>query len=340
MKKSKKLSKEERLLLYKMRRLRYSIRAIARELDRSHSTVLRELARNAGVIGPHADYYSLAEQAQEAAHRRRSEASKRKMRLKCQEIRCYTELHLKQAHWSPETIAGKLTLLGYPITAEAIYQYINVERPDLKSCLLIAGKFRRRRRSGKKNRRRIQPAAPKRSIEFLPEQAKQRLTIGHFELDAMVGTRGGSGAVIQNKVDRKSRKLFLDKAHSLESFEYAEVVIARMERDVPPHARLTILQDNGSEHAQHQLVDACLGTVSHFCHPYCASERGTVENRNKILRRFFPKGTDFDDIPHEYLQWVEDYLNNMPMKVLGFMTPNQVWSTEATFPQNCRFMSS
>ena len=164
----------------------------------------------------------------------------------------------------------------------------------------------------------------------LAEQAKQRLTIGHFELDAMVGTRGGTGAVIQNKVDRKSRKLFLDKAHSLESFEYAEVVIARMERDVPPHARLTILQDNGSEYAQHQLVDACLGTVSHFCHPYCASERGTVGNRNKILRRFFPKGTDFDDIPDEYLQWVEDYLNNMPMKVLGFMTPNEVWSTEAT----------
>ena len=328
MKSSSKFSKEEWQLLFKMKRLKYSARAIARELDRSHSSVLRALKRSARVVDPHADYYTQGQQAFEAAHQRRSKASKKKMRLKNETIRHYVELHLREAHWSPETIAGKLSTLGYPITAEAIYQYILIERPDLKSCLLIAGKARRRRRTGKQSHRRILPAAPKRSIEILPEESRLRSSIGHFELDAMIGKRGGSGAVIQNKVDRKSRKLFVDVVPSLDSYQYAEAAIARLERDVPEYARHTILEDNGSEHAQHQLIDACLGVLTYFCHPYCASERGTVENRNRALRRFFPKGTDFADLPREYVEWAEDYWNNMPMKVLGFKTPNQVWDAE------------
>lgn len=324
MKKEKKLKKEERLLLYKMKRLNYSKRAIARELGRSHSTVLRELARNAGDVDSQQDYYTQAQQAQNATHRRRSAASKIKMRLKCEEIRNYAEIHLRHAMWSPETIAGKLTLLGYRISAEAIYQWINIERADLKSCLLIAGKSRRRRRVGKPHRKRPIPAAEKRSIELLPDDAKSRRSIGHFELDAMLGKRG-SGA-IQNKVDRCSRKMFLDKVSCLESTSYADTLIARLSRCVPEGTLKTILQDNGSEHADHKRIDSLLNVLSFFCHPYCASERGTVENRNRALRRFFPKGTHFDGIPDEYIEWVEDYFNNMPMKVLGFKTPNQVWA--------------
>lgn len=324
MKSSKKLLKEERQLLFKMKRLGYGVRAIARELKRSHTTVMRELERNAGSVAPHEDYYTQARQAHEAAHQRRSDASKRKMRLKCREIRHYAEFHLSHAMWSPEIIAGNLTRLGYPISAEAIYQWINIERPDLKSSLLIAGRSRRRRRVGKRNRPRPIPAAEKRSIELLPIESRNRSQIGHFELDAILGKRG-TGA-IQNKVDRLSRKMFLDKVSCLEAAPYADTFIARLSRSVPPGVLKTILQDNGSEHADHARIDKELKVLSHFCHPYCASERGTVENRNKALRRFLPKGTEFDGIPDEYVQWIEDYFNNTPMKVLGFKTPNQVWS--------------
>ena len=324
MRKSKKLSKEERQVLFKLKRLHYSMRAIARELERSHTTIMRELERSAEVVDLKEDYYTQALKAHEEAHRRRSEASRRKMRLKCKAIRHYTEIHLREARWSPETIAGALTRLGYPISAEAIYQWINIERFELKSCLLIAGRARRRRRVGKRNRLRPIPAAEKRSIELLPLEAKERQEIGHFELDAMLGKRG-SGA-IQNKVDRASRKMFLDKVSCLEASPYADTLIARLKRSVPPGVLKTILQDNGSEHAEHARIDKELGVLSHFCHPYCASERGTVENRNKALRRFFPKGSEFTHMPDEYIEWVEDYFNNMPMKVLGFKTPNQVWN--------------
>ena len=323
MKKSK-LKKDERTRLFRMRRFRYSTRAIGRELGRSHSTILRELKRNASAIDLHADYYTQAQRAHEAAHKRRSAASKGKMRLKCPEIRNYVELHLVAAEWSPEIIAGRLGRLGYRISAEAIYQYINIERPDLKSSLLIAGKSRRRRRAGKRQRVRILPAAPKRSIEVLPQAAKERTEIGHLELDALQGERGSSA--IQVKVDRCSRKIFLDRAASLESEPYADLLIQRLLKDIPEGIIKTILQDNGSEHADHQRVDRTLKALSHFCHPYCASERGTVENRNKSLRRFFPKGADFSGIPQEFIEWVEDYFNNMPMKVLDFKTPNESWA--------------
>lgn len=318
-----KLNKEERTRLFRMKKFHYSARAIAQELGRNHSTVLRELKRSASVIDPHADYYSQAQQAQEAAYRRRSTASRKKMRLKCKAIRNYVELHLRQTDWSPEIIGGRLTLLGYPISAEAIYQYINVESPELKASLLVAGKSRRRRRAGKEHRRPA-PAAPKRSIELLPQPARERTEIGHLELDALQGCRGSPA--IQVKVDRCARKLFIDKSASLEAEPYSKLLIERLLRDIPEGILKTILQDNGSEHAQHDKIDQALQVLSYFCHPYCASERGTVENRNKALRRFFPKGSDFSSLTQEFIEWVEDYLNNKPMKILGFRTPNEVWT--------------
>lgn len=245
------------------------------------------------------------------------------MRLKNDAIRNYVELHLRQTDWSPELIAGKLTRIGYAISAEAIYQYINVVCPELKASLLVAGRFRRRRRAGLEHRRRPAPAAPKRSIELLPLPALARLEIGHLELDALQGCRGS--AAFQVKVDRCSRKLFLDRATSLEAEPYSKLLMQRLLRDIPMGILKTILQDNGPEHAAHSTIDKTLTVLSYFCHPHCASERGTVENRNKALRRFFPKGADLNGIPHDFIEWVEDYLNNKPMKVLGFRTPNEVW---------------
>jgi len=325
MNKKKKLTKRERVKLFKLCRLGFSIRAIAAELGRSPSTVSRELKRNGGAIDRNTDYFEQAYQAQATYQARKSKAS-RKMRLKKQEIRHYVELHLREARWSPETIAGRLRALGYRISAESIYQFINIERPDLKSSLWIAGRARRRRRARKASRRLKQPAAPKRSIEQLPEAAKERKEIGHIELDAIIGKQGKSA--LQNKIDRCSRKMFLDKVQSLQAQHYADILIDRMKRSVPEGVLKTFLEDNGNEHAEHSRIDRMLQISSYFCHPYCASERGTVENRNGAVRRFLPKGTDFDEIPDDFIEWVEDYYNSRPMKVLGFKTPNEVWAEQ------------
>ncbi len=324
---SSKLTHDERRRAYQCRRLGYGIRDIARELGRAASSISREFRRNASLVSKHDDYLTQAAVAQAASHQRRVLGSKKKMRLKCPEIRGYVEHALKQG-LSPELIAGRLSLdhQTLSISAEAIYQWLLTERADLRGYLLVAGKARRRRRSGKRKRL-PQPAIPKVSIEKRPEQANQRSRVGDFEHDTIMSCRKGKAAIL-TIVDRKTRKVFLTKIPSLESAQCRTALIGRLEK-VPQKHRHTLTSDNGSENADYAVIDNVLGTNSYFCHPYCAPERGSVENRNRAVRVYFPKGTNFDEIPDEYIEYAEQLLNDRPMKILRFKTPNEAW-IEAT----------
>jgi len=320
-----KLSSDERVLIAKWKKLGNSIRSIAKSLGRAPSTISSELRRNDAAYAAAREFWVQGRSADALFRARRSQASK-KMRLKRVEIRHFVELHLKEAHWSPEAIAGKLKRLGYPISAQSIYNFIDFEgRHDLNACLLVRGKSRRRRCPGRKRRAPLKVAAPpKRSIELRPAEVAQRQFLGDFECDALLGKRGGSA--LQVLVDRVARKIFLKKVPSLCADIYSAALIHQFEQKIPKKYRVSITMDNGAENALHVVVDAKLGVVTFFCHPYCASERGTVENRNKALRRFFPKGVDFDSIPDEYIQWAEDYFNSVPMECLNFATPDEFWN--------------
>lgn len=321
--KGKKLTRAERIKLYKYRRLGYSGRRIGIELGRDRSVINRELKRNGESVDKNEDYIAKAHTAHEATHRRRSAASKR-MRLKSEEIRSYVEIHLiNEGGWSPEQIAGKLKLLGYKISAEAIYQWILNERPELVCYLKKGGKSRRRRVSGRK-RRFKQPAAPKVSIELRPQSANDRVEIGHLEQDTMVSRK--SKVVVMNVVDRKARKVFLQKVDSGESQVYSNALVERCKKAIPSEVIQTITQDNGSENANHLYVGEELNIDNYFCHPHCSPERGTVENRNGIVRRSLPKGTDFAKVSDRQLEDIQDAMNNTPMKLHGFKTPNEVWN--------------
>jgi IS30 family transposase len=85
----------------------------------------------------------------------------------------------------------------------------------------------------------------------------------------------------------------------------------------------TMTYDNGPEFCYHEKVNEELKMQSYFCKPYHAWEKGTVENINGLIRRFFPKGTNFDNITDEQIQYVENWINNRPMKILGFKSPNE-----------------
>lgn len=321
---AKKLSGDERLLIAKWRKLGSSIRSIAANLGRSPSTVSTELKRNAAGYAAPGAFWVQGRSADALFRDRRRQASK-KMRLKSKAIRHYVELHIREAHWTPEVIAGKLTQLGYAISDQAIYDFIDAEgRHDLNACLPIRGRARRRRVPGRKRRAPLKvAAAPKRSIEVRPLEVGLRRFLGDFECDALLGQRGGT--VLQVLVERKSRRIFLKKVPSLCADVYSKALIEQFMERVPERYRNSLTMDNGAENALHVTVDHELGIVSYFCHPYCASERGTVENRNKALRRFFPKGCDLDEMPDDFVEWVEDYLNSMPMKCLRFCTPDQIW---------------
>ena len=88
---------------------------------------------------------------------------------------------------------------------------------------------------------------------------------------------------------------------------------------------ISITYDNGCEFSQHENINKLLNTKSYFARPYCSNDKGSVENINGLIRRFFPKGTNFDNISEEAIAYVEDWINNRPMKILGYKTPNQVF---------------
>ena len=122
-------------------------------------------------------------------------------------------------------------------------------------------------------------------------------------------------------VDRASRKTIIKKTASKTSVETAKSILKAMK----PYQNIikSITYDNGCEFSKHEKINKELNIKSYFCKPYHSWEKGTVENINGLIRRFFPKGTNFDTISEEAISYVEDWINNRPMKILNYMTPNQ-----------------
>lgn len=258
-------------------------------------------------------------------HRQRLRSKKRRIRLKTLERQNYVVSRLDKA--SPEIIAGRYMKdhPGEKMSAESIYQFIYVARPDLKCKLEIVSKRGNRKRSSSRQYRFREPAAPKRSISERVAQANNRAVVGHMERDSVMGKQS-TGACVQNICDRKSRLVFLSKLHACTA-EAAKAATYRRLHVLPPEIRLTMTQDNGSENALHAEEEKQLNMRQHFCHPYSAWERGSVEKLNRsVIRRFFPKGTDFSKVNFQQIAAAETYHNNRPMKCLSFKTPLEVFT--------------
>ena len=97
---------------------------------------------------------------------------------------------------------------------------------------------------------------------------------------------------------------------------------------MPPAARVDRTWDNGTEASLHVLVDEALGMLTYFADPYSSWQRGSNENRNGRIRRYLPKGTGFGDLAQEDLDAIVGEINDTPMKLLGYKTPNEVWDEE------------
>ena len=131
-----------------------------------------------------------------------------------------------------------------------------------------------------------------------------------------------------NLVERASRYVILKKIPDCSAQSGFEAMSAALSV-FPAEFRQSITLDNGSENTAHQRVESELGIETYFCHPYCASERGTVENRNGFIRRFLPKKTNFEFVSEQTLQQIQDIHNQRPMKCLGFKTLSEVFLTAA-----------
>ena len=310
------LSRDERgkVMFLKMWGLKVS--EIARRLGRNKGTISRELRRN---ISPHANCYT-DESAQAWADRRRGEASRR-YRLKSERIRGYVRKQL-EAGWSPELISGRieLDLSGCRISHEAIYLYIyNLDKPERDVFIrYLRRRHRRRRKRGTGKAQRKSRIPNRISIDERSEVAASRRQMGHWEGDSLVSSHNTT--VLYSLVERKTRLMKLTRIRGRDGKRTA-AAIARQLGPLPVSTRRTLTLDNGPEHTGHERITETIGTRCYFCDPYSAWQRGTCENRNGLIRYYFPKGTDFARLTQTEIERVEHAINTRPMKCLGFKTP-------------------
>ena len=309
----KHLTHDERDLLSVLKSKGKSIREIAQELGRSPATISRELKRN---VPPINTGYYLGHKAHERAVNRAS-CGRTHQRLKNDKIRKYVRRRIKHG-WSPELIAGRLKKLHpeLSISHEAIYQWIYADARELIPLLLRANRNRKRRGYSRRHKKTHIPERV--SIKERPAEVLLRQEPGHWETDIAVSRQ--SLAALQVSVERKTRFTKLGKLLRKGSRPMSTSLTRRLSR-YPQWFKLSITYDNGSENTEHIRTNKVLGTKSYFCEPFHSWERGTVENTIGLVRRFFPKKTDFAKVSKNRINSVERWLNHRPRKCLGFQTP-------------------
>ena len=328
-KKFRHFSIEERCEIARRRDAGQSLRKIASALDRSPSSVARELERNSGSSGYKPSY------AGEQAHARRWKGSRllRKPELQAQ------VLELLKRGLSPEAVAGRLKLeRGQTVVShETIYRFIHAQIAKTKNYTwrhyLPRGKAKRgyRGRKGGSAARTIQGRVP---IAERPVHFSDRANAGHWEADSMqfAGYR-----FVLALHERSSRLIWLQRQPTKEAASVVRNIEAALVK-LPKNLRQSITFDNGTEFAYHHRLHK-LSMRTFFCDAHAPWQKGGIENAIGRMRRGLPRKTDLATLSdHRLLSVVRSY-NHTPRKCLNFYTPAEVltrdllhFKCESTFP--------
>jgi transposase, IS30 family len=312
------LSLEERCKIACLRANGQSVRQIAANLDRSASTISRELKRNSGARDYSPSY------ASDLAWARRWRGS----RLVRQPDLQKTVLNLLVMGWSPEQIAGRLTLekASMSISHESIYRFVHAQisrTKDYSWRLLLPRKKSKRGFRGRKGGSSAHLIKNRVSIALRPSGAQDRKQPGHWETDYILFRKYGQSVLVTQ--ERRSRFLLLAKPETRQAERTVDLLSAWF-RKLPQPLRQTLTQDNGTEFAAHYKLRDELGIQTFFCAPHCPWQKGGIENANGRLRRDLPRKTNLLDWSDADIQAVADRHNNTPRKCLGFQTPAEVFS--------------
>ena len=293
-----------------------SIRQMAHELNRSPSSVSRELKRNKNKNGSYNAWRGCI------LYIMRRRKSRRKYRLKVDSALREWVIEKLNLYWSPETIVAvwKAENPNKPLSFSTVYFALKAgllpQSYTPKTHLRRSGKRRKTAKTGKMQ--------IEHSIRDRPNEANSRDRIGDWEGDTVYGAAGKG--YISTNVDRKSRYLVaaLLKDRTSEAFNAGTIKAFKKLKDVPMH---TFTFDNGSEFAKYKEFEEQLHTTVYFADPHSPWQRGTNENTNDLLRFFYPKGTDFHKVAGEHLEYVVNLINTRPRKCLGWLSPAEVFFT-------------
>ena len=299
------LSQDERYQIQHLHNGGFSAGEIGAQMRRAATTISRELRRNASDEGK---YQARPAHCQSATRRR---AASTLARIHPDQW-VAVEARLVAEQWSPAQIANEVS-----ISHERIYQHIAADRQR-------GGKLWRHLRC-RKQRRRHRCGTPRqrfrgRRIAERPAIVESRKRVGDWEGDTIVG-KGLSRVV--TLVDRKSGLLRMRRVPNGEADTVMRAVVHALH---PLQTRVhTLTWDNGSEFAEHAVIDITLHAKSYFADPYSSWQRGSNENTNGLVRQYLPKRCDLGAYTDADIQAIEDKINRRPRKRLGFRTPQQVF---------------
>lgn len=317
MKKASKVTDAERCEIDILHSKGYSARSIAKALGRSPNTIADELKRNSYQDGR----YVTARAKQKAYVRRKYAKYQGKKIQEDDELRSFIVRKLSEK-WNPDEIAGYLKNnpnVGLYASKTAIYEWLHSEWGQQYCPLLYSKRYRCKPRKQNKSDRVMIP--DRTSITERPLAALGRIEPGHCEYDSVVSSRrSGSTAALAVLVERSSRLVRARLVPNLKPEPYAKTII-ELANDLHTCSLTT---DNGIENKQHILVTKKTGTPVFFTDPYSSWQKGSVENANRMLRRYFPKGTDFAKVNETDVVYALRCINNKPRKILGYKSSLQV----------------
>lgn len=295
-----------------------SLRCIARQLRRAPSTISREVRLNGG-----RRTYRAASADQAAWDRARRP---KPCKLAHRPALCQTIAEKLERKWSPQQIAGWLKRT-YPhdedarVSHETIYRSLFVQaRGVLKKELLAhlrATRAIRRSRHASLKRDGLGQIKDAVSIRDRPAAVEDRAIPGHWEGDLIAGSRN---SFIATLVERHTRYVMLAKVNGKET-EKVVAALARQTQHLPRELRRTLTWDRGKELANHKSLKRATDLDIYFCDPHSPWQRGTNENTNRLLRQYFPKGTDLSVHRQEHLDAVARELNERPRMTLNYLSP-------------------
>ena len=315
-----------------------NITSIAKKLNRSKSTISREIRRNRFVVVTEVfnkdsifkkkkvitfEYEST--EANEKALKKQKEkgTSRIKLLYNKQLIKEVNRL-LKEEGKSPDIVAYKIrenNTFNVKVSTNTIYDGIR------KGYLEVSTKDRKRMKDKSRRcrveRNKIPESKKDRSIELRPDYINNRKEFGHFEMDLVLGKQGKDTECLLTLTERKTRFEIVIKLNNKSSSEVIRAVKSMKEnlKGYSSEIFKSITTDNGSEFSRYEEIEEILGTMIYFCHPGASYEKGTNERHNGMLREYIPKGSDISKYSAEDLDRIVSKLNDLERKKLKYYTP-------------------
>ena len=302
----------------------HSQSSIAEIVGVNKSTICRELKRNVPKRGTGAKKYD-AQKAQIKTDKRHKEKPKN--------IKFTTNLKLEVLRkmdvekLSPELISAQWKIEKKEgVSHETIYKFNWKTKFSNKICdlpfkhmhkLLKHGKRKRKRGNYKDSRGLIPNRVP---IEKRSKLADRRKRLGDMEVDLIIGKNHQGGLLVI--LDRATLVTTIDKIQSKKPKHIKKLILKRMKNN--KHLK-TMTFDNDQAFGLHQEIAEELGVKTFFTRPYTSQDKGSIENRNGVIRRFYPKKTDFKNVTAYDVKKVEKMINNRPVRKFGYKTPNEVY---------------